>query len=34
MELRPHRLIKKKTREIKVGNLNVGGNSKICPVND
>ena len=30
MELRPHRLIKrKKTREIKVGNLNVGGNSKI-----
>ena len=30
MELRPHRLIKrKKTRKIKVGNLNVGGNSKI-----
>ena len=30
MELRPHRIIKrKKTREIKVGNLNVGGNSKI-----
>ena len=30
MELRPHRIIKrKKTREIKVGNLTVGGNSKI-----
>ena len=30
MELRPHRVIKRrKTREIKVGNLTVGGNSKI-----
>ena len=30
MELRPHRIIKrKKTREIKVGNLTVGGSSKI-----
>ena len=30
MEIRPHRLIKrKKTREIKVGNILVGGNSPI-----
>ena len=30
MEVRPHRIIKrKKTREIKVGNLTVGGNSII-----
>ena len=30
MEIRPHRIIKrKKTREIKVGNVSVGGNSPI-----
>ena len=30
MELRPHRTInRKKTREIKVGKVSVGGNSKI-----
>ena len=30
MELRPHRVIKrKKTKEIKVGNISVGGNSVI-----
>ena len=30
MQIRPHRIIKrKKTREIKVGNISVGGNSKI-----
>ena len=30
MELRPHRVIKRrKTREIKVGKVSVGGNSKI-----
>ena len=30
MEIRPHRIIKrKKTKEIKVGNVSVGGNSKI-----
>ena len=30
MEIRPHRVIKrKKTKKIKVGNVNVGGDSKI-----
>ena len=30
MEIRPHRIIKrKKTKEIKVGKISVGGNSKI-----
>ena len=30
MEIRPHRIIKrKKTKEIKVGNISVGGNSTI-----
>ena len=33
MELRPHRVIKRrKTREIKVGKVSVGGNSKISVV--
>ena len=29
MEIRPYRAIKRKTREIKVGNISVGGNSFI-----
>ena len=30
MEIRPHRIIKrKKTKEIKVGNVSVGGNSQV-----
>ena len=30
MEIRPHRIInRKKTKEIKVGNVSVGGNSQI-----
>ena len=29
MEVRPHRIIKRKTRTIKVGNVSVGGNSPI-----
>ena len=35
MEIRPHRIIKrKKTREIKVGKIPVGGNSDKRSVND
>ena len=35
MNIRPHRIIKrKKTREIKVGKVSVGGNSQITSVHD